>query len=119
MLVCSNSLPVASRAGALALALLQLTAFTILPAVDALLDAEPIERPAHVESERSAACAPAHDHSFCQAVRSLTAAGRTPAIGEAERVPASVVSLRPRSAGEAAPRRFLTRSIGSRAPPLA
>jgi hypothetical protein len=105
--------------GALALAVLQLIAFAALPTADALLDIEEFELPLHVESEGSLACAPPHDHLFCQAVRSLAAGGTTPVIGGAEPPPAPILGLEAQSTGDVAARRILTRSIGSRAPPLA
>lgn len=101
------------------MALLQLVAFSALPTADAVLDASQLGLPLHVESESSAECAPHHDHLFCQVVRSLTSVDTRAAITAGESA-APVVRLGGRTSGtEIAPRRFLTRSVGPRAPPLA
>jgi hypothetical protein len=109
----------ARRAGALGLALLQLVAFAVLPTADALLDVEQVTMPLHVESDGSTQCAPPHDHLFCQAVRSLASATTTTVVAGAEAEAVSTFRLHPQSAGEVAAKRFLTRSVGSRAPPPA
>ncbi len=62
--------------GAVALGMvsLQLVAGAALPSADALLEAERIGLPTHVESPHTEDCPAAHDHLFCQVVRSLGSA---------------------------------------------
>lgn len=109
----------ARRTGALSMALLQLVAFSALPTADAVLDGSQLGLPLHVESEGSPECAPHHDHLFCQVVRSLTSVDTTAEIDQAESV-APIVGLEGQTSGaETISRRFLTRSVGPRAPPLA
>lgn len=109
----------ARGAGALVLALVQLVALGVLPAADAVLDIEQMELPLHIESEGSKECAPPHDHVFCQVVRSLAAAAEAPAVSGAIGIAAPVFRLHEPPASDLTIRRFLTRSVGSRAPPLA
>ena len=61
-------------AGALGMVALQLVAGAALPSADAVLEAERIALPTHVESPHNEDCPSAHDHLFCQVVRSLAAA---------------------------------------------
>jgi len=109
----------ARRSGAVVLALVQLVAFGVLPAADALLDIEQMGLPVHIESEGSKECAPPHDHVFCQVVRSLAAATEAPAVAGAIDLATPVFRLHAPPASDLTTRRFLTRSVGSRAPPLA
>ena len=108
----------ARRVGALSMALLQLASFAALPTADAILDAPQLGLPLHVESEGNPECAPHHDHLFCQAVRSLSAAATTAQIAAVEGSAPPIRRLEAQTVGVAtAARRLLTRSVGSRAPP--
>jgi hypothetical protein len=60
---------------------LQLVAGAVLPSADALLEAERVGLPTHVESPHNEDCPAAHDHLFCQVVRSLASASASPAVG--------------------------------------
>jgi hypothetical protein len=71
------------RAAPICLVLLQLAAVVALPSADAMLEAERVGLPLHVESPQSEECPASHDHLICLMVRSLTAASITPDIGKA------------------------------------
>ena len=59
------------RVAAACLALFQIGSTSALTHADALLDAERMGTPAHVESPENSDCAIHHGHLFCQVVRSL------------------------------------------------
>ena len=63
------------RLAAAAFALLHLLVVGLGPVADARLEASEQQFTAHYESERSQACAPGHDHFFCQICRVIGVAG--------------------------------------------
>jgi hypothetical protein len=63
------------------MALLQLGAAAALPSADAMLDAERVGIPLHIESPHSENCPASHDHLFCQVVRSLAAVSAAKRVG--------------------------------------
>jgi len=106
--------------GALFVSLLQLAAATALPAADAVLDAERVALPLHVESPHSESCPGSHDHLFCQVVRSLSAISAPQAIGELQDLPAWLVGEGPRvDRTDATLRPSLRGPTSPRPPPLA
>lgn len=78
----SPELRLTRRLGALVLVVLQMVGATVLPAVDGQLDVEGYVTPTHVESEGGDACAPHHDHVFCQVVRSTALANPARSTGD-------------------------------------
>lgn len=111
---------IALRTAVFALAMLQLGASTLLPAVDAVLEAEPLTAPIHVESPGNEDCASHHDHLFCQVVRSLSAEARaaSPVMMPAAACPFLVMGLDGHGV-DAAHGAFLPGAAHPRAPPLA
>lgn len=76
--------------------LLQLVAAAALPSADAVLEAERVGTPLHIESPHNEDCPTSHDHLFCQVVRSLVAASTSRDVG-------TLLDLAPPHAGDAAP----------------
>lgn len=60
------------RFGVLAIVLFQAVAFAVLPAVDAVLEAEASSTVAHIEAEHSEHCDPGHSHLLCQLSRTVS-----------------------------------------------
>ena len=108
------------RVGAACIALVQVGVSAVLFPADALLDAERIGSPVHIESPDERACAAQHSHLFCQIVRSMFSGmptGRM-AVGD---VPAPSIFTIERPSGDAPAKSaiFLIGAIIPRGPPLA
>lgn len=56
----------------MAIVLFQAVAFAVLPAVDAVLEAEASSTVAHIEAEHSEHCDPGHSHLLCQLSRTVS-----------------------------------------------
>lgn len=102
------------------ISLMQACVVAVVSHVDAMLDAERLSSPVHVESPESRDCAAQHNHLFCQVVRSLFSGPPTGRIAVAE-IPAPCVSDTDRPAADVPGKSatFLIGAINPRGPPLA
>lgn len=99
--------------------LLQLIAAAALPSADAVLEAQRIGLPLHVESPHNEECPASHGHVFCQVVHSLAAASTVGDIGLlVHRSPALVVGVTPRQHEDIERRPSLRGPTAPRPPPL-
>ena len=102
------------------IALVQIGAFAVLSPADALLDADRVGLPVHVESPENRACPAQHSHLFCQLVRSLVSAPPAVPVAVAG-VPAPAAFTTEGPVGDIPPKSatFLIGAIIPRGPPLA
>ena len=102
------------------MALVHISVFAVLSPADALLDAERIGLPAHMESPENRSCAAQHSHLFCQVVRSLLSATPAGRIALADLPAPSIFTAERRSGDDPAwSGTFLIGAINPRGPPLA
>ncbi len=99
---------------------MQVGVVAVLSPADALLDAERLGAPVHVESPEKRNCTAHHSHLFCQVVRLLlsgTPAGRVAAADSP--APSFLAIDRPGGDAPARSATFLIGAISPRGPPLA